>query len=75
MNTIDTMRVFSDGRMSAHDVRALLVSMGHSKEDCAEAFGQLVNEPGASVRVGAYQKGEFYAEIYLTASVDGSTPN
>jgi len=70
MNTIEAMRLFSDGRMSFHDIRSLLMSMGHSRQDCADAFVALFDEPGSSLRVGSYVKGELYAEIYLTAGLD-----
>ena len=66
MNTIDTMRLFCDGRTSVHDVYALLESMGHSRVDCVEAFAILSMQPGRSIRVGSYQKGEMQAELYLT---------
>ena len=67
MDTITTLRLFSDGRMSVHDTRALMVSMGHTSEDFAEAFAELAGEEGASIRVGGYQSGESQAELYLTA--------
>jgi hypothetical protein len=66
MDTISAVRLFSDGRMSMHDTRALLMSMGHSAEDCARAFVSVIGLPGTSVRVGAYQKEEMQAELYLT---------
>lgn len=67
MNTIDTLRLFSDGRMSAHDTRALMLSMGHTQEDFAEAFATLAEEAGSSIRVNRYQSEELQAELYLTA--------
>lgn len=67
MTTIELLRLFSDGRTSAHDARALLMSMGHTREDFAEAFAELAGEDGASIRVGGYQSGEMQAELYLTA--------
>jgi hypothetical protein len=73
MDTISAMRLFSDGSMSMHDTRALLMSMGHSAEDCARAFVTLTGEPGSSIRVGAYQKQELQAELYLTVDRRQST--
>lgn len=67
MDTIEAMRLFADGNTSMHDMRSLLVSMGHSAEDIAQSFTALSSEEGSSIRVGRYQKGEHYAEIYLTA--------
>lgn len=67
MDTVDAVRLFSDGRMSMHDTRALLMSMGHSAEDCARAFVEVIGDSMTNVRVGAYQKDEWHAELYLTA--------
>jgi hypothetical protein len=67
MNTVETMRLFCDGAMSIHDIYALLMSMGHSHQDCVNAFGVLQAEPGSYLRVGAYHKEELQAELYLTA--------
>lgn len=67
MNTLETLRLFSDGRMSVHDTRALMLSMGHSQEDFADALVVLSAEPTSSIRVGKYQKEEYQAELYLTA--------
>jgi hypothetical protein len=72
VDTIDTLRLFSDGRMSAHDARALLASMGHSREDFAEAFVALSGEAGSSIRVGAWQKEEWQAELFLTSKPSSS---
>jgi hypothetical protein len=66
METIDAMRPFCDGSTSAHDLRSLMVSMGHSPEDFADAFAALSSLPGSSIRVGRYEKGEYHAEIYLS---------
>lgn len=65
MNTLEAMRLFADGNTSMHDMRSLLLSMGHSAEDIAQSFATLAAEPGSIVRVGRYQKGEYHAEIYL----------
>ena len=73
MNTIDTLRLFCDGQMSAHDIRALMESMGHSREDFAEAFTTLFEEPGSTLRVGKYRKGEYFAELYLTVAQQSGT--
>jgi hypothetical protein len=67
MDTIQTLRLLCDGRMSLHDARALMESMGHSRDGFADAFATLSAEPGSGLRVGAYQKGEWQAELYLTA--------
>lgn len=67
MDTITTLRLFSDGRMSAHDTRALMLSMGHTREEFAEAFTELAEEEGSRIRIGGYQSGELQAELYLTA--------
>lgn len=65
MDTIEVMRLFSDGRMSLHDTRALMFSMGHSQEDFTAALLTLASEAGSSIRVGAYQKDEWQAELFL----------
>lgn len=67
MSTIEAMRMFCDGRMSQYDVRALLMSMGHSFEDCTAAFVALSGEAGGSIRFSPYHKGEYQADIFLTA--------
>ena len=66
LNTRDAMALLSNGAMSAAEVNSMLVSMGHSREDCAIAFAELCSLPDSRVRVGKYQKGEYHAEIYLT---------
>lgn len=66
MNTIETLRLFSDGRMSAHDTRALMLSMGYTREEFAQAFTELAEEEGSRIRVGGYQREEMQAELYLT---------
>ena len=68
MNAVETMRLFSDGRTSLHDLRALMESMGFTRQDFADALGTLMDEPGSDLRVGAYHKGEWQAELYLTAA-------
>lgn len=68
MNTIDTLRMFSDGRMSAHDARALMMSMGHSAQDFAEAFTALASEAGSSIRVSKWDKEEVQADLFLTTN-------
>ena len=68
MNTIDTLRMFSDGRMSAHDARALMVSMGHSAEEFAAAFVALSEEAGSSIRVSRWERDEMQADLFLTAN-------
>lgn len=65
MNTIDTLRLFSDGRTSAHDARALLVSMGHSAEEFAEAFATLAEEAGSTIRISRPHVEEMQADLYL----------
>lgn len=67
MDTIDTLRMFCDGRMSMHDIRALMLSMGHSLPDFVSAVEVLTAEPDHSIRFGAYERDEYYAEMYLTA--------
>lgn len=67
MNAVETMRLFSDGRMSLLDTRALMDSMGFSREEFVQALFALINEGGVNVRVGAYHKGEMQAELYLNA--------
>ena len=66
MDTIEAMRPFCDGNTSFHDMRSLLISMGHSTEDIRDAFYELVSQPENTLRVGRYQKGEYHAEVYLT---------
>lgn len=66
METIDAVRMFCDGRMSLHDVRSLVVSMGHTAESFVAAVNQLSSEEGSSIRVGSFQRGEYQAELYLT---------
>lgn len=66
MDTLKAMRPFCDGNISVHNLYALLESMGHSYEDCVAAFSTLVSEPGSTIRIGSYQKGEYHAEIYLS---------
>ena len=51
--------------MSMHDIRDLLVSMGHEREAIAEAFVTL--SATGSIRVGRAERGEYQAELYLTA--------
>ena len=70
LNAVDALRLFCDGRTSMHDARALLMSIGHSRQDFADAFGVLSTEPGAILRVGSPQRDEMHAEIYLTAAED-----
>lgn len=65
MNTIDAMRLFCDGNTSMHDIRALMLSMGHSNEDFVAAFARLINEPDAQIRFRAAQRDELYSEFYL----------
>ena len=66
LNTVDAMRLFCDGQTSIFEVRSILMSIGHSKQDCADAFAILHAEPGTKLRFGKYQKDEWQAEIYLT---------
>jgi len=65
LNTVDALRLFADGQTSMHDARSILMSLGHSRQDFADAVGVLVEE-GAVVRFSNYRKGELYAEMYLT---------
>lgn len=67
MDATQTLRLFSDGRMSLHDARDLMFSMGHSQDDFTAALLALADEAGSSIRVGAYQKEEWQAEVYLRA--------
>lgn len=67
MDTINTVRMFCDGQMSVHDVRALVLSMGHSESDFVSAIGTLLAEDGAAMRISRYQKEEYQADLYLTA--------
>jgi hypothetical protein len=66
LSTLESVRLFSDGRMSLHDIRALLESIGHNRIDFAAAVITLLDE-GATLRVGSYQRDELHAELYLTA--------
>ena len=68
MNALDTLRLFSDGRMSAFDARALMLSMGHTREEFAEAFATLAGEAGSSIRISRPQVDELQADLFLTAS-------
>lgn len=65
METLEAVRLFADGRMSMHDIRDLLVSMGHSREAIAQAFVTLSG--AGSIRVGRAERDEYHAELYLTA--------
>lgn len=65
MNTIDTLRLFSDGRTSAHDARALLMSMGHTQEEFAEAFATLAE--AGSIRISRATVDEMQADLFLIA--------
>lgn len=65
MTTIELLRLFSDGRMSAFDARALMESMGHSRQDFAEAFTSLVEEEGSTLRVSKVQIDELQADLFL----------
>jgi len=67
LNTLDAMRLFCDGQMSIFDIRSILMSIGHSRQDCADAFSVLHSEPGSTMRFGKYVKDEWQAEIFLTA--------
>lgn len=68
MDALDRLRLFSDGRTSAHDARALLMSMGHTQEEFAEAFATLSEMAGTSIRVSRATMGEMQADIFLTVS-------
>ncbi len=63
MNAIETLRMFADGQMSLHDIRALMISMGHSQEDFVNALSEV--STAGSWRVGKATKDELYSEIYL----------
>lgn len=63
MNTVDVMRLFTDGRMSLHDARALMLSMGHTQEDFTAALLELL--PEGSIRVSSYERDELHAELFL----------
>ena len=63
MNTIDAMRLFCDGQTSVHDIRALILSMGHSEEEFVAAFAEILSD--AEVRFRRPTKEEFYSEFYL----------
>lgn len=65
MNIIDRLRLFSDGQTSAHDARALLMSMGHTQEEFAEAFADLAAQAGSSIRISKVTMGEMQADIFL----------
>jgi len=45
----------------------------YTREDIAEAFASLCDEPGSQLRVGAYRKDELHAELYLTAASPSGT--
>jgi len=66
MNALDTLRLFSDGRMSAHEQRSLMLSMGFTQDEFGQAFATLAEEAGSSIRVSKVQIGEMQAELYLT---------
>ena len=68
MTTIELLRLFSDGRMSAFDARSLIVSMGHSEQAFAEAFTMLVEEEGSTLRISRPQVDELQADLFLTAA-------
>lgn len=65
MNIIDRLRLFSDGRTSAHDARSLIVSMGYSREEFANAFADLAEEAGSSIRVSRPTVDEMQADLFL----------
>lgn len=68
MNAVEAMRLFSDGQTSMHDLRALIVSMGHSEEDFVEALSVLCAEPAAQWRVQRARDEELHSEIFLRVS-------
>lgn len=68
MDALSTVRMFCDGQMSLFDIRALVESMGVTREEFTAAVTTLSAEEDSSMRVGRYQKGELQAELYLTAS-------
>ena len=65
MDALDRLRLFSDGRTSAHDARALLMSMGHTQEEFAEAFATLAE--AGSIRISRPTIDEMQADLFLTA--------
>lgn len=67
MNAVDTFRMFADGAMSVHDIYALMISMGHSREDCVNAFNTVTSEPGTTIRFSKAVRDEYQAEIFVKA--------
>lgn len=68
MDTISVVRLFCDGAMSVQDVKALVLSMGHSEQDFVHAFDTLVQEPGSNIRVQKPRKDELRQEFFLTVT-------
>lgn len=68
MDTISVVRLFCDGAMSIQDVKALVLSMGHSEQEFVHAYDALLQEPGTSIRVQRPRKDELRQEYFLTAT-------
>ena len=68
MDTISVVRLFCDGTTSMQDVKALVLSMGHSEQDFVDAFNVLSQEPGSDIRFQRPRKDELRQEFFLTTT-------
>ncbi len=66
MNVVESLRLFCDNQTSMRQARDYLAVAGVTREEFAEALGQIIADPRAKVRFSKYQKDEYMAEMYIS---------